>query len=325
MNHLIELSYVATLLIGVACFSIHNTVRSKNLTATSPILKWKSTTIFYLLIMVFNICDFLIIYFRGSFDEDIISWFFVAENLIEIGLAYTMICMERDYAGMENPRWLDIIFVVIGMIIFYGDSAYTLGPLFPNEKVYVTAMICLNMIPIILLSAFGLRYWKIGREQYTHKVTNVYMLIYNIVCILLCFISTISIIDSRTSSDYVWYDKEIHVTFWLAFNLINLIFIWRSCVVDEREDLERLQSADEKLEVAAEKYGLSQREKEIAELLFQGKNNKEMAAILYLSPNTIKVHASNLYRKLGAANRVQAAAVLRGEDISNYSEETEEE
>ncbi|MBQ1229386.1 MAG: helix-turn-helix transcriptional regulator, partial [Firmicutes bacterium] len=73
-------------------------------------------------------------------------------------------------------------------------------------------------------------------------------------------------------------------------------------------------------------YGLSAREREIAELIFEGRNNKEIAAMLYLSPNTVKVHASNLYRKLGAVNRVQAAAVLRGEDITNsIHTETEEE
>ena len=58
--------------------------------------------------------------------------------------------------------------------------------------------------------------------------------------------------------------------------------------------------------------GLSERESEIAKLIFEGKNNKEMAELLYLSPNTVKVHASNLYRKLGASNRVQAVQILGG-------------
>ena len=36
------------------------------------------------------------------------------------------------------------------------------------------------------------------------------------------------------------------------------------------------------------------------------------AELLYLSPNTVKVHASNLYRKLGVSNRVQAVQILSG-------------
>jgi DNA-binding NarL/FixJ family response regulator len=107
--------------------------------------------------------------------------------------------------------------------------------------------------------------------------------------------------------------------------VINFIFIWKSCVVDDRDDMQRMQSAEQKMNAVIEKYGLSQREKEIAELIFHGKNNKEIAGLLYLSPNTVKVHASNLYRKLGVINRVQAAAVLRGEEVPHITEETEEE
>ena len=86
--------------------------------------------------------------------------------------------------------------------------------------------------------------------------------------------------------------------------------------MDERNDIQRVGSPEERLSGIMDSFNLSKREREIAELIFQGKNNKEIAATLYLSPNTIKVHASNLYRKLGAANRIQVAQVLRGEKIS---------
>ena len=152
---------------------------------------------------------------------------------------------------------------------------------------------------------------------------TIYMLIYNLVCIILCVISTASIVDSRTRHDFIGYDKEIYVAFWFIFNVVNFLFIWRSCVVDERDEVQRIQSPEEKLASIMDSFNLSQREREIAELIYQGKNNKEIAAILYLSPNTIKVHASNLYRKLGAANRVQAAQVLRGEEITSLSAEEE--
>ena len=146
------------------------------------------------------------------------------------------------------------------------------------------------------------------------------------VVLVLCIIATASIIDSRTTRDLIWWDKEIYVMFWTIFNVLNFVFVWRSCVVDDRGDVERLQTAEERMDMIVHQYGLSAREREIAELIFEGRNNKEIAAMLYLSPNTVKVHASNLYRKLGAVNRVQAAAVLRGEDITNsIHTETEDE
>ena len=326
MDTIFELWYIFTLLISIACFTIHVAIRAKNLTSTSRMLKWKSTTVFLLLIMSFNMCDFLILYLNDTISSESIAWIYVIENLLEVGLAYTMICMERDYARSHNPRWLDIMFVVVAMIILYADSIYTLEPLFKSERIYVISMITLNVIPIIFLAVYGLYFWnqgRIHREKDASNLTDIYMLIYNLVCIILCVISTASIVDSRTTHDFIGYDKEIYVAFWLVFNVLNLIFVWRSCVVDERDEVQRMQSQEEKMASIMDSFNLSQREREIAELLCQGKNNKEIAAILYLSPNTIKVHASNLYRKLGAANRVQAMQVLMGEEKTVTATEEE--
>jgi DNA-binding NarL/FixJ family response regulator len=51
---------------------------------------------------------------------------------------------------------------------------------------------------------------------------------------------------------------------------------------------------------------LTEREREILELIASGATNREIAGALFLSPNTIKEHSSTLYRKLGARNRTDA-------------------
>ena len=53
------------------------------------------------------------------------------------------------------------------------------------------------------------------------------------------------------------------------------------------------------------KYNISDRETEIIEALVVGKTNKEIAAELYISINTVKTHIKNIYRKLEVKNRVQ--------------------
>ncbi len=52
--------------------------------------------------------------------------------------------------------------------------------------------------------------------------------------------------------------------------------------------------------------GLTDREAEILALITQGKNNAEIAALTFLSPNTIKSYIRSLYRKIGATSRTQA-------------------
>jgi DNA-binding NarL/FixJ family response regulator len=51
---------------------------------------------------------------------------------------------------------------------------------------------------------------------------------------------------------------------------------------------------------------ISEREREVLELIAAGATNREIAARLFLSPHTVKEHTSALYRKLEARNRAEA-------------------
>jgi DNA-binding NarL/FixJ family response regulator len=55
---------------------------------------------------------------------------------------------------------------------------------------------------------------------------------------------------------------------------------------------------------------LSEREREVLALMAEGKGNKEIAARLSISENTVKFHVSSILNKLGAATRTEA--VTRG-------------
>ena len=56
---------------------------------------------------------------------------------------------------------------------------------------------------------------------------------------------------------------------------------------------------------------LTQRELKVLKGLTEGKSNKEIARYLDLQEPTIKLHVKTLYRKVGAANRTQAAMIAR--------------
>jgi DNA-binding NarL/FixJ family response regulator len=53
--------------------------------------------------------------------------------------------------------------------------------------------------------------------------------------------------------------------------------------------------------------GFSSREIEVLELASQGMTNPQIAKRLELSVHAIKFHLASIYRKLGAANRTEAA------------------
>ena len=56
---------------------------------------------------------------------------------------------------------------------------------------------------------------------------------------------------------------------------------------------------------------LSPREMQVLELVSRGLQNKQIAAEVRLSENTVKIHLHNIIRKLGTHNRTEAAARFR--------------
>jgi two-component system NarL family response regulator len=54
---------------------------------------------------------------------------------------------------------------------------------------------------------------------------------------------------------------------------------------------------------------LSLREVEVLKLISEGKSNKEVARLLFISSGTVRAHASNIFAKLGCNDRAQAVAV----------------
>lgn len=57
---------------------------------------------------------------------------------------------------------------------------------------------------------------------------------------------------------------------------------------------------------------LTPREHEVMSKLIEGKTNKQIAKTLDVAEHTVETHLSNIFRKYGAASRVEAALRYAG-------------
>ncbi|OBR92799.1 CsgBAC operon transcriptional regulatory protein [Clostridium ragsdalei P11] len=59
---------------------------------------------------------------------------------------------------------------------------------------------------------------------------------------------------------------------------------------------------------------LTNREKEIADYICMGLSNKEIGNKLFISPNTVKNHVYNIYKKVNVKNKVELINLINRRD-----------
>lgn len=67
--------------------------------------------------------------------------------------------------------------------------------------------------------------------------------------------------------------------------------------------------------------GLSDREREVAGLVADGRSNREIAEALLVSPKTVERHLTNLLAKLGLRNRTEVASLVRSTPVRGSPDE----
>ncbi|UCD31000.1 MAG: response regulator transcription factor, partial [Desulfobacterales bacterium] len=89
----------------------------------------------------------------------------------------------------------------------------------------------------------------------------------------------------------IWFEKPVISPF-----LVNLAFVYTNIDQEEQKKIHA---------------HLTQREKEVLQLIAEGKGNKEIADMLYISTETVKSHVKNIFKKFRVKNRVEATAEAR--------------
>lgn len=95
------------------------------------------------------------------------------------------------------------------------------------------------------------------------------------------------------------------------FFLINTVLGGYFIYASEFPKLEKQSTNTLSWDGFVEKYGITPREKEVIQEIYQGKTNKEIADTLFVTLQTIKDHTHRIYQKAEVRNRHQLTSLLR--------------
>ena len=233
--------------------------------------------------------------FKASPYGEIIDPF---SSIFFVGLTYFLIFLYRGFQGKNPPPVFRPIF--IGAVVFVALRTITsLIWDFPAAAVRAINVVnlCVTVSAFVLLvGALGLMAFRSGRviEDGTKaKMARYFGLFYLGLCALLLVTATFA----------GAYQSLIFVTAGLLFNTYP--FIWYRRYLPALSNSVSSVAARTDFSVVYDKYGISVRQREIIELILNGKSNRDIADKLFIAQHTVKNHIYNLYQKLGVKSRFE--------------------
>ena len=124
------------------------------------------------------------------------------------------------------------------------------------------------------------------------------------------------LIVKGTNGDGVWNETGATIrltitppvwqTWWFKLlailSIIAIAYRWHTAKLEETTLRLKTESAMNSLFT---RFRISEREKEILQLILKGKTNKDIEDSLFISIKTVKSHIYNVYRKMGVKNRLE--------------------
>jgi DNA-binding CsgD family transcriptional regulator len=103
------------------------------------------------------------------------------------------------------------------------------------------------------------------------------------------------------------YGFGLYPFFYFLTNLLWLIFVSKYLFFPEI----KIDNNRTSLENFFNIYSISEREKEITQLLIEGLSYKEIGNKLFISYETVKTHINNIYRKTNSKSKIHLSRIIK--------------
>jgi DNA-binding CsgD family transcriptional regulator len=300
MGHAVIFINIATLIIGaLAVFYSYQTHKTYKYPFLRPYM------VFLIFFNISILADLAVNYFYTNIAGDpntsqyplVIRIIGIFSYSFYIALTYTLIQVTQGLQEKRVSTRTKLSFAVgIALVIV----VYGVGLLFSPENTLLNWLIIVDILVmttiLILTYLFLIRlllYSKKLKDPNKSKIINAFGIFY-VSGYTFLFASAV-------------FQESIRFFIFLGVHLFfNLFpFLWIKQYLQKYWSVSPLIMDKVNMDEIYDKHGISQRERDIAGLLMQGKSNKEIADSLFIAPNTVKNHIHSLFRKLQVKSRFQ--------------------
>jgi len=221
--------------------------------------------------------------------------FFTVYFMILALMAYTDKLCNLRYSIVTKVYGVFCLILALSQLFL--SRTYGSETLIVWQLVSIPAMVWIFIYNVVFPF---IRELKKGRK-FSYTLVNTYPGNLSIAVAIIVLTVVIDLIDSFA----LHYSLDLTSYSMVIFALSVTLMLFRMSVIKDRELkeksalLEKATNPESAREKAYNSYGLTEREKEIARLMVEGLDNKDIGERLFISSATIAFHVTNIFRKFG--------------------------
>lgn len=319
LKHVINFLYIISFLIGVSGITLAILLAKRY---ESELYKWLLA--FVLTFFLYEVTNFIVFY-RAIF---VMQWeinvtIVFLSDICLVALLYSWVELIGRVASVEvknklfdnSFKFFSIMYVLVGILTYlYGmEQDYNLTTW---GKVSIISMDSIVSLFAIGGSSFYLAKGLKVADQVTKRVLLI------LVTAMYLFIFLFYNEDLYLILNFVFFDSfdiyaiEPVTVLYLLLSILFIIYVFNEELLIKAKEPDRALRLDwngeGKLTIVAigAQYGLTEREKEVLLMVYEGHSNLKIAELLCISPFTVKRHINNIFRKTAVKTRVELIHLL---------------
>ena len=287
--------------------------------------RMKHSSIAFFAFVLVGFADYYRTFFFQKWEMNILLMF-LSNLCLVIFLYYWMRAIQELLAYENTDKWFRVmkaegaVFLIAWLLVYviFMDKEYNVFSLqgrllaiVPDTLFYLT------------LIAFNVYCIFIALKNVEDKEKRNYFLSVNaMILIYYCwgFVNDIALVFYPFGEGiYDLYPLNPVIVIYLVSNIWTISYLYKNNNINEKDGNEGerigadLLPAACSLDEVAERFKLTKREKELVQLVYQGRTNPEISELLNISTGTVKRHTQNIYRKMEVKNRFELIYLIKTE------------